>query len=348
MPRPKRLTSLFARGRPAAGRVQAAYATEPQPLPGSGREYDGPWSRFITSLVYDLELALLWGVLIALSAWFVFSTRPAIETGEVELLPAGHQPIVGSPPAGQFQLVSAAAREQLILAIVSNEPTKPALNFAPIEQQAFVAQPKVDPLGFVIVTGLPADSRLSAGAKLAETGDWAVPFGDLDNLVIELPRDRAGAIRTQLELKTRDGLKITTLTVEIRERRAEPKASRNYNRPTAVKAPAPVKAKTRPTKVTPLPVKGGKTLDSKAVKAPVVKPPPVYPGDPPPGPPGAKVVKPPTPFLALPAPGLFTPSPKSAASGDPEVKDDPRFTTLKGLGMAPEEISAPPVAGSVP
>ncbi len=370
MPRPKRLTGLFARGKPAVDHVHDGYASEPQPLPGSGHANDGPWRRFITSLVYDLELALLWGVLIALSAWFVFSSRPAIETGEVDLGPAGHLSADGLPPGGPFQLVSATARERLVPAMPAEtpaetrsgptelqveptplrvEPTVPSVSATGlVEQHALMADPNFDPLGSLIVSGLPTQSRLSAGTKLLPSGtaspDWAVAFGELDNLVIELPRERAAVLRTRLDLRTRAGLKITSLTLEIRERPAETKAIRNGNRPSASKA------KVRPVKASQLPVKGGKPAASRAVKPAVVKSAPVYPGDPLPGPAGAKPLKPPAPLVALPAPTFFAPDPKDTATGglEPKFRDDPRFTTLKGLGMAPEAIPAPPAEGSVP
>ena len=356
MPWPKRLSSLFAQGRLAANRVHSVYASEPQPLPGSGPTDDGPWRRFITSLFYDMELALLWGVLIALCAWFAFADRPAIDAGELRLGLVGDPPPGGPQSIRHFQLVSATAREQLIPAMFKVEPTQlrvePTMPGAAatgsVEQHALMAEPIFDPLGALIVSGLPTESRLSAGAKLSPAGgadgDWAVPFGELDNLVIELPRDRAADFRTRLDLRTRAGLKITSLTVEIREQPAETKASRSGNR-----APG-VKAKIRPAKAARPPVNGGKTASGRVGKSAVVKAAPIYPGDAPPSPAGAKNSKPPAPLVALPAPTLFSPAPKGTPIGasEPRFKDDPRFTTLKGLGMAPEAIPAPPLAGPVP
>jgi hypothetical protein len=167
------------------------------------------------------------------------------------------------------------------------------------------------------------------------SSDWAVAFGDLDNLVITLPRGRTGPVQTTLDLRTRAGVKIASLTVEMRDDTsgvATPIEKLTKSKPKAVKA-SQGPAKPLPKKV-------------RAAPKSVVSPDPIYPGDAP------KVVSPTeapkpasAPLLVAPL-GIFKPDPKdSAASGlSPSSRDDPRFTTLRGLGMSPAEVPPGPAA----
>jgi hypothetical protein len=166
----------------------------------------------------------------------------------------------------------------------------------------------------------------------------------LDNFIIELPRERTMPIRATLDLRTRAGVKITSLTVELRDREVDGVAGAPMTEP----VPA-VRSKVRPAKaVRP----GSKTLRKTArppATATAAKLPPVFPGDPPKG---AKPQK-----TAISAPvassglstGLFQPDPKdSAGSGlSPALREDPRFMTLRGLGMPPSD-PGPAAGGPAP
>jgi hypothetical protein len=209
-----------------------------------------------------------------------------------------------------------------------------------VEQHALLAEPLFDPLGSVVLSGLPPSSRLSAGAEVSAPGsassDWAVAFGDLDNLVITLPRDRTGRVQTTLDLRTRAGVKIASLKVEMREDRASVVAPDENSKKSKLKA-----AK--------FPQGPGKLLVKKerAASKVVVNSDPIYPGDAP------KVSVSPTqapkpsagPLLAAPV-MIFKPDPKdSATSGlSPPLRDDPRFMTLRGLGMSRAEVPPGPAA----
>lgn len=322
---------------------------EPQPLPDMDAASEAHWGHFVKGLSADFEFLLLAGALLALSGWFILESgreRPHSEPAAFALAGPAIPPI---QPAPAFAFVRAEGRDQLLPALQavigrsSGTLPKPVTT-ASVEQHALVAEPLFDPLGSLQISGLPSDARLSAGASLVghglaeggtEAGAWAVAFGDLDNLVIELPRQRAEPVRATLDLRTRAGVKIASLTVEVREAQDDGATT------APVTEPITTKAKVRPAKA----VRPGSKNLRKTARPPATttaaKPPPVFPGDAP------KAIKPQKPSVAAPgaaATGFFQPDPKdseinglSAAS-----REDPRFMTLRGLGMPPSELGPPP------
>lgn len=317
---------------------------EPRPLRGGDAVGVPGWRQFVKGLSADFEFLLLAGALMALSGWFILESgreRPFREAVPIGLV-ARPDPVEGVTRA--FSFMAAESRDQLLPAIAAaavrraEELPKPLITAA-VEPQGLAAEPIFDPLGSLQISGLPAEARLSAGAALSghqETeGHWAVAFGDLDNLVIELPRERSTPIRATLDLRTRAGVKIASLTVEVRERPESDAGSA----PVAV--PAAVKSKVRPAKAVRPGSKSLRKTPRSQPAATAVKPFPVFPGDPP------LATKSPKAFVsapvapAPPATGLFKPDPKdSAGSGlSPSSREDPRFMTLRGLGMPPSEPS---------
>ena len=356
MPRADRLGTLIRRRismpRPHSG---AASDPGPRPLPIADVVSEGSWRGFFRGLASDTELFLLGGVLAALFGWFILSIEPVTSVAEQrKAITPSEPPIV--EPDEPYMLVSSRARDWLLPAMLAFEPRPPSqplperlsapVATASVEQHALLAEPLFDPLGSVVLSGLPPSSRLSAGAEVSAPGsassDWAVAFGDLDNLVITLPRGRTGPVQTTLDLRTRAGVKIASLTVEMRDDTsgvATPTEKLTKSKLKAVKASQGPANSQGPAK--PLPKK------VRAAPKSVVSPDPIYPGDAP------KVVVSPTeapkpasaPLLAAPL-GIFKPDPKdSAASGlSPSSRDDPRFTTLRGLGMSPAEVPPGPAA----
>ncbi len=352
MPLADRLETLLRR-RDYAPKVnpKPVYLTEPQPLPMAVVVPEGSWREFFRGLASDTELVLLAGVLAALCGWFVLSVEP-LTSATVQREPARLAEELPAPPDEPFMLVSVRARDWLLPAMMAFEPRPPmqplaenpppAKVTASVEQHALIAEPSLDPLGSVVLSGLPPSSRLSAGAELTPTGsvtsDWAVAFGDLDNLVVELPRNRSGPIRTTLDLRTRAGVKIASLTVEVRDT------------PAGVAAPeeTPRKSKVKPVKdVQEKPVR----KSVRAAPKPMVPPALTYPGDPP-----KLVAAPVAPAKTAPAPssagplGIFKPDPKDTATSglSPSLREDPRFTTLRGLGMSPADAGPDPAPAASP
>jgi hypothetical protein len=326
---------------------------EPQPLPAPEVAGDIGWRQFVRGLTADFEFLLLLGALLALSAWFVLESGQQKRAGGVMPLAQASPPIATRPAETAFAFVRAEARDRLLPAMQTVQgpplvaPPGP-LATASIEQHALLADPLFDPLGSLQISGLPAEARLSAGAALAgdtaATVDWAVSFGDLDNLIIELPRERTTPIRATLDLRTRAGVKVASLTVELRDRQVDGVAGE----PVAGPVPA-VRSKVRPAKaVRP----GSKTLRKTArppATATAAKPPPVFPGDPPKGAkPQKSAISAPVAASGL-STGLFQPDPKdSAGSGlSPALREDPRFMTLRGLGMPPSD-PGPTAGGPTP
>jgi hypothetical protein len=349
MPRADRLGTLIRRRifmpRPHSSPISDP-ASHPRPI-AAVASYSS-WKGFLRGLASDTELIFLAGVLAALCAWFILSIEPVTSVAEQQRATRPSEPVIVESDE-PYLLVSTRARDWLLPAMLAFEPRPPSrslpehlsapLATASVEQHALLAEPLFDPLGSVVLSGLPPSSRLSAGAEVSAPGsassDWAVAFGDLDNLVITLPRGRTGPVQTTLDLRTRAGLKIASLTVEMRDEAAG-----------VVVPEKPVKPKLKAPKISQAPVK---PLPKKvrAVPKGVVNSDLVYPGDAP------KVVVPPTVApqpnsgsLLAPPLGIFKPDPKdSAASGlSPSSRDDPRFTTLRGLGMPPTEVSPGPAA----
>ncbi len=354
MARADRLGTLIRRRNSVPGTASdPIYSPEPQPRPIAVVVSETSWREFFRSLASDTELVLLGGVLAALCGWFVVSVEPLTSVAE-QGQPVSQAKSLPALPDEPYMLVSSRARDWLLPAMLAFEPrpaTRPLPERLPppeatasVEQHALLAEPLFDPLGSVVLSGLPPSSRLSAGAELtapnSATSDWALAFGDLDNLVIALPRDRTGPIRTTLDLRTRAGVRIASLTVEVRDDTA------------GVAAPggSPTKSKFKATKSSQVPGKTPRTKVRAASRA-VVSAAPIYPGDAP------KVVASPArspnpnpgPVSAEPL-GIFKPDPKdSAASGlSPSSRDDPRFTTLRGLGMSPADVSTGPATSASP
>ncbi len=344
---PDPLPYAMAAVRPLRGRDEP----EPQPLPREETLSESGWQQFVKGLGADLEFLLLAGALLALSAWFVLESgrqgagsRPGDALAPATVSPA---PLVGVRPEPAFAFIGTEGRDWLLPAMQGTNShsagmlPKPVAT-ASIEQHALLAEPVFDPLATLQISGLPPEARLSAGAALTGSpdgaGDWAVAFGDLHNLVIELPRQRTTPILATVDLRTRAGVKIASLTVEVRDRPEDGLAE---------PGPAIRKSKVRPAKA----VRPGTRNLRKAARSPAaaaVKPQPVFPGD---APEAAKAQKAagsgPAASGAL-ATGLFQPDPKDSAVGglSPELREDPRFMTLRGLGMPPSDLS--PAQGPKP
>jgi hypothetical protein len=342
---PDRSPYAPAAERPLRGRDEP----EPQPLMGNEPPSESGWQAFVRGLGADLEFLLLAGALLALSAWFVLESgrqgdgvrgahAPALLT---EVAPA---PAENVRPGPAFSFIGAEGRDALVPALqaagwpsVGLLPNRVAT--ASIEQHALLAEPVFDPLGTLQISGLPPETRLSAGAALTGgldgASDWAVAFGDLDNLVIELPRERTMPIRATVDVRTRAGFKVTSLTVEFRD---QPEAG------LAEPGAAVRKSKVRPAKA----VRPGSRSQKKAARSPTaaaVKPQPVFPGD---APKGQKAAGSATAAAGAPVSGFFQPDPKDSAAGglSPELREDPRFMTLRGLGMPPSDLN--PTQGPTP
>jgi hypothetical protein len=310
----------------------------------------------------DLEIVLLTGVLLARAGWFLAANRPERDR-EFDVLPAvqASGAARAGPRTGAFDFVPAGAKTLRLPSQVGeppDTPPRPDETAAPpmprreavpsVDFHALVAEQPVAPfdaLGSVVLWGLPGEARLSAGARISEPGatfsDWAIAFGDLDDLVVYLPRKRPGPIRTTVDLHTRAGVKITTLNLELREDAAPPDlpsakapADRSVMKPAKTRRPAAgdsgekSKAQRAARKAAAVvkPAAGGASLTKPDVNPAMIKPT------------GGAGAGP----WAPPAPLFFQPDPKdSSLSGlSPTLRDDPRFMTLRGLGMGPNEQPA--------
>jgi hypothetical protein len=312
------------------------------------------------SVSNDREVLLLTGVFVALVLWFAM-------TGRADTEPAGaleaHRAVAEEPMmtvAGTFDYVPPGAKALRIPAgeaqdVEAGSPPPatagsapdiadpfdpPPLQAASVEAHALLAEPLFDPLGTAVLSGLPQDATLSAGAQISAAGgeysDWAIAFGDLDNLVVHLPSDRTGPIRARLDLRTRAGVLITSLNVEVREDVRSPATPTASAPPVAQPVLKAVKAarateksleKEKARRATAMATKQGASKPLPTVSKPVA-------------PPAGKTAGSTDGGLApLPAPVLFKPDPKdSSLNGlSPTLRDDPRFMTLRGLGMPPED-----------
>lgn len=347
------VTALGFRRSSSHGRapIRVSHASNPLPLSEAIPLKTGGWRRHIRKATLDAEVLLLGGVLAALLTWFIWSTGPldvdmAMPKQNGRLVPTELQTF-------SFAFVSPSAKLRIEPASEKIEPSPPS-ELKSVEQlqppavtsalaeHVLPSVPAFDPLGAVVFSGLPASTRFSAGVKVpsdvSSAMDWAVPFGDLDNLVIELPRDRNKRLKTSLDLRTRTGARITFISIEIRE--SQP--PRPVARPGGT---ANRKAKVLPAKSSQAPAKKVKknvSQPSKPAVAPVVVDPEEAPKV---AVPVAQPTAPPGLLSALPF-LFFNPDPKDSAYGGlpPHLRDDPRFTTLRGLGMPPIEPPPEPTA----
>jgi hypothetical protein len=313
------------------------------------------------SVSNDREVLLLTGVFVALALWFVVAGGP--ETEPADALEASRA-VVERPAvqiAGTFDYVPDGAKALKIPPerhLGNEEPRPPPAvpeivpetplpldsapqQVAPVEAHALLAEPLFDPLGSAVLSGLPGDARLSAGAQISAAGgeysDWAIAFGDLDNLVVHLPSNRQGPIRARLDLRTRAGVLITSLNVEVREDARTPPlpiASTPATQPSgkALKAARSTEKALQSEKArrsAAILTKPGVTKPASTASKPAVPASGKLDG-------GSDGVPSPSP---PPVPVLFKPDPKdSSLSGlSPTLRDDPRFMTLRGLGMGPLE-----------
>lgn len=330
---------------------------EPQPLPVAEAVSEGGWRQFVSGLGADFEFLLLAGALLALSAWFVLESGQETAGGAINAPPVAMRstgPLLNSPAEPAFAFVGAQGLDRMLPVLKAENARDARVLAAPvatasIDQHALLAEPMFDPLGTMQISGLPAEARLSAGTALEgrsdlaagsaglQARDWAVSLGDLDNLIIELPRTRTTPVRATFDLRDRAGVKITSLTVEVRELPEEGAGSG----PLAAPAPAVQSSKVRPAKAARPSTKSTRKVNRAPVST-TIKPIPVFPGDPPPGTRSQKAagVAPPVAVAPLSGP-LFQPDPKDSAGGglSPDLREDPRFMTLRGLGMPPPATS---------
>jgi hypothetical protein len=99
----------------------------------------------------------------------------------------------------------------------------PSVRLALIESRRALANESV-PLGVtltgaiddgaVIVSGLPAGTRLSAGAAL-DDGSWRVPVAELTQAAVEAPRNFMGAMDLAVELRSADDVVADTSSMRI-------------------------------------------------------------------------------------------------------------------------------------
>lgn len=333
MPEP----SPYATAPPVRSREQP----EPRPIPRATILPDSTWHPSLKGLAADSEFLLLAGALLALSGWFFLeSGRVRPQDRDVPSMAArASEDVSGTRLA--FTFLAESGRDLLLPALqdkpLAAPPPAPAPHAAAsVEQHALLAEPRFDPLGSLVISGSPDETRFSAGTLLP-IGEgagraWAVAVGDLENLVIELPLQRMEPLRPTLDLRSSAGLKISSLTLEIRGLSAGAEGER------PVAEPPSAKSKVRPAKA----VRPGSKSMRKTVRTPATATAataaPVFPGDAPAQ--GVKAQKPSLPAPAastLSGPGLFKPDPKDSASSglSPALREDPRFMTLRGLGMPP-------------
>lgn len=330
-------SSPYATAPPVRRREQP----EPRPIPRATILPDTTWRHSLKGLAADSEFLFLAGALLAMSGWFL------LESGRVGPLDRDVPSVAAratedaSGTRLAFTFLAESGRDLLLPAlqaapVAAPPPALVPVTTASVEQHALLAEPRFDPLGSLVISGLPAETRLSAGTLLpigdGAEREWAVAVGDLDNLVIELPLQRTEPFRTTLDLRSRAGVKISSLTLEIRG------LSEGAEDERSVAEPPSAKSKVRPAKA----VRPGSKSMRKSVRTPATAATaaPVFPGDAP-----TKGVKPQKPSLPAPAasalsgPGLFKPDPKDSVSSglSPALREDPRFMTLRGLGMPPAE-----------
>ena len=300
----------------------------------------------------DLEIVLLTGMLLALAAWFLAANRGEDERAFNALPAVQASRLLASSRTSAFDFVPAVAKAVRIPSQVGEQPAvkprydetvappKPGPEAASsVDIHALMAEPPVvtfDALGSLVLRGLPGNARLSAGARLSKPGakfsDWAIAVGDLDDLIVYLPRNRPGAVRTAVDLHTRAGVKITTLNLELREDPAPPAfptAKAPAERPVLnAKAVRPAGETGEKPKAKGTARRGAAVLKPAGGGASLAKP-NVTPA----------MVKPAAGAVAVPLPPpaslFFKPDPKdSSLSGlSPTLREDPRFVTLRGLGM---------------
>ncbi len=300
----------------------------------------GTWRDFWDGLALDFEVLALFALLAGLCLWFA-AAEPS------ERLPRFAPPAFNAatimpprPKAAPFTFVSATARNHLrpalawagitggrAAAALQGRPSHPVMTAA-IERHAILPEPGADPLGALMVHGLPEEAVFSAGARFSDS-TRAVAFADLDGLIITLPPRGNAPLRTTLDLMSRSGVVIHSFDVELRE--AAPKV--------AADRPAPNQNAPRQKKRKALPAKDARSKAKTIENVATVTPP-----KPPPGAVKQAAPAPPPVTAALLPLGFFNPDPKdSTQSGlNPDLRDDPRFTTLRGLGMQPLAAPVPP------
>jgi hypothetical protein len=265
-------------------------------------------------------------------------------------------------PLDRFAFIRSANRPILI-----NQPSLPpilgphaisAWQFANALPQvsgqthALLADTAVDPLGAMLIHGLPSTATLSAGVKTGKD-QWAVAIGDLDNVVVLIPRNQ-DVIRTRLDLKSRAGTDVHSFTVVLQHTPAntslrtsrlppvaaaqkKPKIQPAKGSRTLKKAPAKYKVSSAKAVVPP--------LAKPAIAAPSAKPAIVAPSAAAPKPPQTSAAQVPGSISLPPMPEkFFNPDPKDTlASGLSSVsREDPRFMILRGLGMPPSSVESGP------
>lgn len=345
---------------PQAGPVLSVSIVEPKPIEpasrGPAEDREGPFA----GLRFDAELGVLLVVFLGLCYGFTVlrpipstprltataSPPKEVQRADVAAAPANHPRFAFAGPQAAFAIIAPKPRPVTPMAAPSSTNPSPT-ETASVERHALIADPSVDPLGAVLLSGLPEGFHLSAGSQLSPS-DWALAFADLDNLVIRLPRSDRGPHRTTLDLRTRSGVRIHSFTVEwqpeetpavgsalpatpqpaVSPRTTTSKSGRQNRkgtrRPRTADAPPLVQkiAAKPPTKAAQN--SSGASSSTAALVAGSKTP--------------AATPSPDATKAAVPD-GFFKPDPKdsSQAGLTSKERDDPRFTILRGLGMGPVE-----------
>ncbi len=302
-----------------------------------------------SGLRLNIELYLLLVVLGSLFFCFAILTHTDVPTG-VRLPSATWS---NAEPADRFAFIRPANRAILINYAASRPGSGPqaigAWQFANALPQfagqthALLAEPAVDPLGAMLVHGLPRSATLSAGLKIG-ADHWAVAIGDLDHIVVRIPRDH-DVIRTRLDLKSRAGADVHSFSVVLQHTEANgalstsglPPASAAQKKPKIQPAKGPRSQKKTAAKY--------KVSSAKAVLPPPAKPAVAAPAAPAPKPPQVSAAQAPGAISLPPMPEkFFNPDPKDTASSglSQASREDPRFMILRGLGMPPSTQEAGP------
>lgn len=113
-------------------------------------------------------------------------------------------------------VVSPAARavavaEPSVIAVEDAQPDVEVVELEPV----LPAPDGFDALSAIVLRGLPAGSTLSAGRKISDT-EWALPAGDLDNVVVTFPENVPPRFRATVELIRRGGQPAASLNIVVR------------------------------------------------------------------------------------------------------------------------------------
>lgn len=296
------------------------------------------FKRLLSSARFEYELYLLCGVLLGLCLCFLWIERAAdvdtpgpvsarqtkagfIDTRRLSDVRAPRETGSTVPAAHAVSRFTFVREPSAIVQLASLDMAAKRRLSAPETHFLLANRPGVDPLGAALVSGLPEGSVFSHGLRFGDQ-KWAIGFGTLDKLVIDLPPGHGETVRALVDLRSREGIVMHSFEVELRtgQRLVEPALVSEELSPKSKKQKKQGRQKPLVVPVVIKPALSGKSKPSGV--SGVAK---VWPGDPAGigGPPAANLV---------PAP-LFKPDPKDTpASGlTRDERDDPRAIIMRGL-----------------